>query len=86
MHYSIEHAINVMRRNGATLDATPYPTYTEFRKEKDYETKIFNLIMDDHAKIDRGRKIMLGFIKFKIINAVDVISTYKIIKKWIKII
>ena len=85
MHYSIEHAINVMRRNGATLDATPYPTYTEYRKEKDYETKIFNLIMDDQPKYDRGRNIMLGFIKFKIINAVDVISTDKIIKKWIKI-
>ena len=85
MHYSIEHAINVMRRNGAMLDAAPYPTYTEYRKVKDYETKIFNLIVDDQPKYDRGRNIMLGFIKFKIINAVDVISTNKIIKKWIKI-
>ena len=85
MHYSIEHAINIMRRDGAMLDVVPYPTYTEYREAKDYETKIFNLIMNDQPKYDRGRNIILGFIKFKIINAVDVISTDKIIKKWIKI-
>ena len=85
MHYSIEHAINIIRRNDIVLDDAPYPTYTEYRQVEDYETKIYNIVIDEQSKYHRGRNIMLGFIKFKIINAVDIINTDKIIKKLRKI-
>ncbi|MDI1495947.1 MAG: abortive infection protein [Cenarchaeum symbiont of Oopsacas minuta] len=87
MHYSIEHAINVMRRSGGKITKSPYPTYTEYREVKNCETKIFDSqSIDDEQKYHRGRNIMLGFIRYRVINAVDAISTNNIIKKCISII
>ena len=70
LHFGIEYAVNIIRRDGGTLTDLEYPTYNEFREVKDYDTKLndYNQIIDDIPKYHRGEKIMLALISHKKIH------------------
>ena len=67
LHFGIEHAVNILRRDGNKLTNLEYPKYNEFREVQNYDAKLndYNKIIEDFPKYHRGEKIMLTLIAQK---------------------
>ncbi|MGI0022873.1 MAG: AbiV family abortive infection protein, partial [Nitrososphaeraceae archaeon] len=87
LHFGIEYAINILRRDGAKLTNLEYPKYNEFRDIKNYDTKLddYDKIIEDFPKYHRGEKIMLTLIAQKAFGVIDQVHTNEVIRKCLKL-
>jgi len=87
LHFGIEHAVNILRRDGNKLTNLEYPKYNEFREVQNYDAKLndYNKIIEDFPKYHRGEKIMLTLIAQKAFGIIDQVHTKEIIRKCLKL-
>lgn len=72
LHFGIEFAINVLRRDGKKLVNLSYPKYDELREIKNYESSklIHKLSRGERQKFFRGERIMEKFVSTKAFHLV----------------
>ncbi len=88
LHFGIEYAVHIIRRDGGTLTNLEFPKYNEFREIKDFDTKLDNYeeLIKDFPKYHRGEKIMESLLAKKAFAVVDQIITNDIIKKCLSLV
>lgn len=88
LHFGIEFAVNVIRRDGGTLTELIHPKYNEFREIKNFDTKLDNIdsLIGDFPKYHRGEKIMESLLAKKAFGVVDQIISNSIIKKCLNLV
>ena len=87
LHFVIEFAVYVLRRDGFALTNLKYPKYNELREIQNFDTKLTDLekLIGDFPKYQRGEKIMQSLLVKKAFGVIDQVISNEIIKKCIKI-
>ena len=88
LHFGIEYAVYILRRDGATLTDLEYPKYDELRVPADFDAKLndYEKLIDDFPKYQRGEKIMEALLSKKAFGVIDQVISNEIIKKCINLI
>ena len=83
---TIEFAVNVFRRDGLKLNGLDFPTYNEFRKPVDFETrKTAENVIDDYFKYYRGLRVFESLMVKKAFALVDQVFSKDLVKKCLKL-
>jgi len=88
LHFGIEYAVNILRRDGGMLTDLEYPKYNEFREIKDFDTKLddYETLIGDFPKYQRGEKIMEALLSKKAFGVIDQVISNEIIKKCLDLV
>ena len=83
---AIEMAVNIIRRDGFMLTNLDFPSYNEFRKPADFETrKSADNIIDNHFKYHRGLRVLESLMIKKAFAVVDQVLSYDLMKKCLQL-